>query len=173
MIDRAKALGLSGVALCDRDGLYGVARAHTRALEIEQRFHLGVELPLALTESEIRAGYVGALASGSDASCRQLLRDARPSAARKRKLIEDQYPAVFLLVKNHAGYQNLCWLLTRAHAGLPKGECLLDLDDLEGKTAGLIALIPTCIRRRPQAASADADAVAAYDAFPEPMLARL
>ncbi len=172
MIDQAKALGLGGMALCDRDGLYGVARAHTRAREIEQRFHLGVELPLALSESEIRAGYAGALASNSDVSCRQLLRSAKPSAARKRKLIEDEYPAVVLLVRSHVGYQNLCWLLTRAHAGLPKGECLLDLDDLEGKTAGLIALIPTCVRRRPEA-SPNSDAVAGYDAFPEQMLSRL
>src|SRR6185503_13989347 len=146
MIERARALGLSAITLCDRDGLYGVARAHARAKEIGQPLHLGAELPLALSEQELQAGYADAILGPlSERQRRQLLRGAKANVLRKRLLAEDGYPALHLIVKSLQGYQNLCWLLTRAHADLPKGECLLELTDLEGRTDGLVALIPTLI----------------------------
>jgi len=146
VIDRAKALGLGGVALCDRDGLYGAARAHARAREIGQKLHFGAELPLALSEEELDSGYAEPILGPlSERQRRQLLRGAKPNALRKRLLLEDGYPSLLLIVKNHRGYQNLCWLLTRAHADLPKGECLLELDELAGHTDGLIALVPTLL----------------------------
>jgi error-prone DNA polymerase len=174
MIDHAQAIGLAGLTLCDRDGLYGAARAHARAKEIGQAFHLGAELPLSLSEQELRAGYAGSgLGRVTDAECRQLLRAARPNAVRKRMLVEDGYPSIILLSKNLRGYQNLCWLLTRAHADLPKGECLLDLDELEGHVDGLIALIPTLLQApRPSGDPASSNGMP-RDAFPERVLARL
>jgi len=146
VIDRAKALGVAGVALCDRDGLYGAARAHARAREIGQTLHLGAELPLAFSTQELESGYADPILGPlSERQRRQLLRGARPNALRKRLLLEDGYPPLILIVKDHQGYQNLCWLLTRAHADLPKGECLLELDELAGHTDGLIALVPTLL----------------------------
>src|SRR4051812_35683900 len=146
MVERAHALGLSAVTLCDRDGLYGVARAHAKAKELGQALHLGAELPLALSEQELESGYADALLGPlSDRQRRQLLPGAKPSSLRKRLMAEDGYPTLQLIVKSLQGYQNLCWLLTRAHADVPKGECLLDLADLAGRTDGLIALIPTLI----------------------------
>ena len=41
LVERAHALGLPGLALTDRDGVYGIVRAHVRARE------LGVHLILA------------------------------------------------------------------------------------------------------------------------------
>src|SRR6187399_2228707 len=138
MIEQACALGLAGITLCDRDGLYGVARAHAKAKEIGQTFHLGAELPLAFSERELQAGLADAILGPlSERQRRQLVRGARPNALRKRLLVEDGYPSVHLIVKSLQGYQNLCWLLTLAHADLPKGECLLELDQLQGKTDGL------------------------------------
>jgi error-prone DNA polymerase len=148
MIDRAKAIGLDSIAICDRDGIYGAARAHARAREVEQNFHVGAEIPLALAEDELRAGYAGMVGGPlNEAQCRQLLPGAKPNALRRRMLLEDGYPSLILLVKNRQGYQNLCWLLTRAHADMPKGECLLDPSDLTGHVDGLIALIPTQLIR--------------------------
>jgi error-prone DNA polymerase len=185
MIERAHAIGLDGVAVCDRDGLYGLARAHVKARELSQPFYVGAEVPIGLSEWELQAGY----AAGnplSELQCRQLTRAAKPSVLRKRLQVEDAFPCVLFLVKNHRGYQNLCWLLTRAHQGLAKGECLLDLDDLEGHGDGLVALVPTLIlppgtrpgpngsndagRSRPGQLRAGLDDV---DAFPERILARL
>jgi error-prone DNA polymerase len=167
MIEQAHTLGLSGITLCDRDGLYGVARAHAKAKEIGQTFHLGAELPLALSERELQAGHADAILGPlSERQRRQLTRGAKPNELRKRLLAEDGYPSIHLIVKSLQGYQNLCWLLTRAHADLPKGECLLDLEQLQGRTDGLVALIPTQLHPLFRFQRE-------VDAFPERMLGQL
>jgi error-prone DNA polymerase len=48
--------------------------------------------------------------------------------------------ALPLLVESREGYQNLCRLITRMKAGVPKGTGLLELETLEGNVAGLVAL---------------------------------
>jgi error-prone DNA polymerase len=177
MIERARSLGLSAITLCDRDGLYGVARAHAKAKEIGQTLHLGAELPLALSEQELQAGYADTILGPlSEKQRRQLLRGAKANVLRKRLLAEDGYPALHLIVKSLRGYQNLCWLLTRAHADLPKGECLLELTELEGRTDGLVALIPTLIHpaiSRTLGGFSKVGHTREVDAFPERMLAHL
>jgi len=156
MVEHAHALGLAGLAVCDRDGLYGMARAHVKARELSLPLHVGAELPIALTPAELEASMV----LSEQQRC-SLSRTAKPNALRKRLLLEDAFPGLLFLVKSHIGYQNLCWLLTRAHADLSKGECLLELEELDGHTDGLIALVPAHAL------------VGGGDAFPERILARL
>jgi error-prone DNA polymerase len=48
---------------------------------------------------------------------------------------------VVFLVENQAGYQNLCRLITLAHADLPREEALLDLGDLASRREGLFAIV--------------------------------
>ncbi|HEY6552291.1 MAG TPA: error-prone DNA polymerase, partial [Vicinamibacteria bacterium] len=48
--------------------------------------------------------------------------------------------ALPLLVESQKGYRNLCHLITAMKAGVAKGQGLLDLGALEGRTDGLIAL---------------------------------
>ena len=120
IVGRAKELGLSAVALCDRDGLYGSARAFLAAREIEQRVIVGAELTVGLGPRPVRAR----------------------SASRKAPRDVDERPTLALLVENRTGYGNLCRLLTRAHADLPKGESLLDLAWLPEHAAGLTAIVP-------------------------------
>jgi error-prone DNA polymerase len=165
MVERASELGLAGLGVCDRNGLYGLARAHVKARELSLPLHLGAELPLCLSSAELEAGHAaGKLLS--EPQCRQLERRAKPSALRKRLQLEDVFPSLLLLVQNQRGYQNLCWLLTRAHAEVSKGECLLDVDDLDGHTDGLVALVPTLVLPR-------AIQPTSLDAHPERILARL
>src|SRR5262245_45724604 len=45
-----------------------------------------------------------------------------------------------LLVESRAGYRNLCELITDMKAGVGKGEGRIGLEQLEGKTSGLVAL---------------------------------
>jgi error-prone DNA polymerase len=45
-----------------------------------------------------------------------------------------------VLVESREGYQNLCRLVTRMKLAAPKGEGALALTDLDGSTAGLVAL---------------------------------
>jgi error-prone DNA polymerase len=46
-----------------------------------------------------------------------------------------------VLVASADGYRHLCRLITRANLRSPKGEATVTLDDLEGHTTGLVALI--------------------------------
>jgi error-prone DNA polymerase len=122
MMSRAKELGLESMALCDQNGLYGSVRAFARAKEIETRLIVGAELDLAIP---------GAVVERSDAW-----------RASKADPVAVDVPSVALLAENHAGYTNLCRLLTRAHAGLPKGEALLEVDALAAHDEGLVAIVP-------------------------------
>jgi DNA polymerase-3 subunit alpha len=63
---------------------------------------------------------------------------ARPRSPDARSLTLDWLP---LYAQNEAGYQNLCALVSDAHLGRPIDEdAHVTLDDLEGRTEGLIAL---------------------------------
>lgn len=46
LVERAQSIGLEALALTDRDGVYGVVRAHVRARELGVRLILGSELRL-------------------------------------------------------------------------------------------------------------------------------
>ena len=46
-----------------------------------------------------------------------------------------------VLIESQEGYRNLCRLLTRMKLRAPKGEGALTLADLEGQTAGLVAMV--------------------------------
>src|SRR6185295_1941714 len=95
IVTRSKELGLEAVALCDRDGLYGSARAFERSQELEQRVIVGAELTLAVGVQEKA---LGAWAT-----------------ARKNPANTSDAPVLALLVEDHRGYTNLCRLLTLAH----------------------------------------------------------
>ena len=122
LVVAAKELELEAIALVDRDGLYGSARAHVAAKEVGQRVIVGAEL--GVDAERVRSG----------------------SWATSAAEAATELPVVALLVRNHVGYSNLCRLLTRAHADLPKGESALDPAWLAEHAAGLVALIP-CPRR--------------------------
>src|SRR5690349_11648332 len=46
MVRRAHELGLSAIAVADRNGFYGSARAHTEAKKLEMPYIVGAELTL-------------------------------------------------------------------------------------------------------------------------------
>src|SRR5690606_23206473 len=94
--------------------------AFLAARAIEQRVIVGAELTVGLGPRPVRAR----------------------SASGKTQWALEERPTVALLVENHTGYRNLCRLLTRAHADLPKGESLLDPAWLSEHAAGLTAIVP-------------------------------
>jgi error-prone DNA polymerase len=120
LVLRAKDLGLEALAFCDRDGFYGLARAHAAAKEISQRVIVGAEL-------------------GVDARARRL---GSWKSTRERAKSAPDLPTVALLVETREGYANLCRLITRAHADLPKGESALDPEWLAEHQKGLVAIVP-------------------------------
>src|SRR5277367_1966609 len=90
VVSAAKELDLAAVALCDRDGIYGSVRAHTAAREIGQKVIVGAELTI------------------DDGGSTRRSAELRPQTPVEPKA------TVALLAMDHAGYGNLCALLTAA-----------------------------------------------------------
>ena len=123
LVDRAAALEYPALALLDRDGVYGVPRFHKAAVAA------GIK-PIIGSELTIRA-------NGTS-------NDTHP---RPRVPIVWRLP---VLVETQEGYRNLCRLVTRMKLSAPKGEGALALEELDGHTAGLVALAgrPTLMGHR-------------------------
>jgi error-prone DNA polymerase len=114
---RASELGLPGIALLDRDGLYGSARFHAAAKKLGIRAHVG---------AEISVGGFGKRAG---------LPRWMPNSASSRPV---RLP---LLVKNRTGYQNLCRLITRYKSReKEKGTGMATLEEIEEHAEGLLCL---------------------------------
>jgi error-prone DNA polymerase len=121
LVDRAADLGYSALALLDRDGVYGAPRFHKAALAAGLKPIIGAELTIDKFEG------------------------------RNKKEEVSRHPAHFNLLPSHfplavlcesqEGYRNLCRLITRMKLRAPKGEGVLTLDELEGSTRGLVALV--------------------------------
>jgi error-prone DNA polymerase len=112
LVDRAAELGCPAVALLDRDGVYGAPRFHKAARAAGIRPIIGAELTIESSGSDRSSG------SGT-------------------------YPTHLtlpVLCESAEGYRNLCKLITRMKMRAPKGEGALGLEELDGCTAGLVAL---------------------------------
>jgi error-prone DNA polymerase len=121
LVDRAAVLGYPALALLDRDGVYGAPRFHQAARAAGLRPIVGAELT-------IRAGG----------------RSARAPAVPGTAGVLGWPPVLWrlpVLVASREGYRNLCRLITRLKLSAPKGQGALTLDDLDGSTAGLVALV--------------------------------
>ncbi len=129
LVERAAALGYSALALIDRDGVYGAPRFHKAARAAGIKPIIGCELTMA-------AGGLGTGDWGLE----------KPVAGVQRPAPSLQPPApgawrLPVLVETREGYQHLCRLLTRMKLRAPKGEGALTLDDLDGHTSGLVAIV--------------------------------
>jgi error-prone DNA polymerase len=113
LVAASKDLGQCAIAVCDRDGLYGIVRAHSEGKKSEQRVLVGAELTLEL-----------------DAPT-----SSKPSSKRDA-------PRLALIAQDRAGYTNLCALLTAAHADHDKGEAGISLEEIAAASSGLVAIAP-------------------------------
>ena len=112
LVDRAADLGYPALALLDRDGVYGAPRFHKAARAA------GIK-PIVGCELTITKGWRAPAIWGAEAGLWRLP----------------------VLVESQEGYRNLCRLLTRLKLESPKGEGALKLEDLDGLTTGLVALV--------------------------------
>jgi error-prone DNA polymerase len=118
LVERAAALGYPALALLDRDGVYGAPRFHKAARAAGIRPIIGAELTLREVRSE-----KGELKSST----------SNFSPLTSNFLLP-------VLCESADGYRNLCRLVTRMKLRAPKGEGALTLEELDGCTAGLVAL---------------------------------
>ncbi len=121
LIERAAALGYGALALLDRDGVYGAPRFHLAAKKAGLKAIVGAEVTIAVGGRRSEVGGRG------------LPINVQPPAS-------DAIFRLPVLIESQAGYKNLCRLLTMMKLRSPKGEGALTLDELDGHTAGLIAL---------------------------------
>jgi error-prone DNA polymerase len=115
LVATAEALELPALALTDRDGLYGVVRAH---LEAKKR---GVKLIIG---SQITVNRVSADSSLAGAT----VRSTTPANT------------ILLLAQNRIGYANLCRLVSTGRLRSPKGSCAVNWEEICAQASGLIAL---------------------------------
>src|SRR5688572_35203 len=112
LVERAAALGYTALALLDANGVYGAPRFHKAAKQAGLRAIIGAELTIEGGRGEGGGGR---------------------SAGTSTWLLP-------VLVESQEGYRNLCRLVTRMKMRAPKGEGALALEELDGSTAGLVAL---------------------------------
>src|SRR5258708_6073779 len=126
-------LGMPGMALLDRDGIYGSPRFHLAAKKPGLKAHIGAEVTCAAVSSQIHTSSCGLRATGCEQSvCSKL------AARRSQPCGSFRLP---LLVASRAGYQNLCRLITKMklRAGRKEGASASSSDFIE-HADGLICL---------------------------------
>jgi error-prone DNA polymerase len=134
LVDRAAELGYPALALLDRDGVYGSPRFHKAATKAGIRPIIGAELTIdrSLTPDPPPS--------------RLALRRGSPEFAAPRWIAANEGGRSLsfrlpVLIESQEGYRNLCRLITRMKLRSPKGEGALTLDELDGHTRGLVALV--------------------------------
>ena len=129
LVEQARALGLTALALTDHDDVGGAVRFATAAKDAQlpglhgAELTVDVPLPPALKRAE--------------------------AAIPGRVVGEDGVPRLrthlVLLCETREGWGNLCTLITRARLDHPRGEPRVTLDQLTAHTSGLYAL-SGCVR---------------------------
>jgi error-prone DNA polymerase len=134
LVDRAAELGYAALALLDRDGVQGAPRFHMAARKAGLKPLIGAEL--TMKANGIKRGVEEVPQSGRAVAGRASSTSVPPW--------ESPHPPFLwrlpVLVASREGYRNLCRLITRMKLAAPKGEGSLQLEDLDGKTTGLVAL---------------------------------
>ncbi|MCX6543876.1 MAG: error-prone DNA polymerase [Acidobacteria bacterium] len=136
LVERAAALGYSALALIDRDGVYGAPRFHKAARAAGIKPIIGCESTMTAATRKPQAEAV------RPPNPRSLtpLAPPKPDDARRAESGEGGW-CLPVLVETREGYQHLCRLITRMKLRSPKGEGALTLDDLDGHTGGLVAIV--------------------------------
>ncbi len=147
LVERAHALGLEALALTDRDGVYGIVRAHVKARELGFKLIVGSEVSIE-EESEVQSPGKNTLAdvrgNGTERDQAKRQKDSRrPSpGCRSRVTVPRFLPrSCILLVRNREGYRNLCRLITRGRLRNRKGRCSVSWREVCEHAEGLICLL--------------------------------
>ena len=120
LVEGALACGLTGLALTDRDGVYGQVRFGKAARGTPLAAIVGAELTLEIEPPRPGVG--------------------RAKGARAAHDVPTHSPRLVLLAADREGYANLAQLISTAQLRGRKRDARLRLDDLAGNTTGLIAL---------------------------------
>ena len=167
LMETAQRHGVAAIGMSDRDGVYGVVRAHLKAREVGVALILGAEVTVAAPGATLRASPVGevrrvglhaadgdAVDDDGDASIEaakrtrfeRAARGRRAAATRKKNLQQPLQQApqlssrIVLLASNRTGWTQLTRLLTAGRRRSNKGESLVTWDEVAAHAAGNFAL---------------------------------
>jgi error-prone DNA polymerase len=133
---RAAAMGMSAVALTDRDGLYGAPRFAEACRQVSER--VGPVRPILGATLTVRGfGFEAPRANVHRAP-------SAYGAIRKDRTRADRAPtdrSVVLLAKDARGYSNLCALITTAHMTGERGDPALATSQVCERPEGLVAIL--------------------------------
>ncbi len=113
LVQAAREMELPALAITDRDGVYGAARAHVAAREAGLKLIVGSQVTV---DDGRAAAPFDAAAAGAPGSF------------------------VVLLAQDRRGYASLCRLISLGRLRSPKGESAVSWSEVAGHAAGLIAL---------------------------------
>ena len=117
LVQQAANLGMSALAILDRDGLYGAPRLYTTAKKLGLRSHVGAEISVS-----------------------DLGLQAQPPAWQPHS-IPERPVRLSLLCESQTGYRNLSQLITGYKLRQKtKGEGVAILREIEDRSAGLVCL---------------------------------
>ena len=136
LIEAAAARDLPAMALVDVAGVYGAPRFYKAARAAGVRALVGAEVVLDESAVSSFPGLTSLTSTAASSGPLGLVPDPPPRAAPGVPFP----PRLTLLVRNHAGYKNLCRLLTAGALGRPKGEARVDWKQIEGHAEGLHCL---------------------------------
>ncbi|HTR50828.1 MAG TPA: error-prone DNA polymerase [Kofleriaceae bacterium] len=160
LIEEAHRLGLRSLALADRDGVYGMIRAHVKAKELGVHLVCGAQLTVApfgtrLADSPVTVALHGGRGPGWGLDTDDLPpaiavtgRRGRSKRTKARQAVldlasEPRAPSrIIVLAIDRAGWANLVRLVTAGRRRCDKGDAIVGWDEVCTRAPGLIALEP-------------------------------
>jgi len=160
LVEEAHRVGLGSIAITDRDGVYGMVRAHVKARDLGVYLVCGAQVSIAAPGSQLASSPVTVSLGHGEAEGRgpgwsaetdeltpqvTLGRRGRTKRAKPRQvaLDIDETPTtsnIVLLAIDRAGWANLMRLLTSARRRCDKGESLAAWREVCERATGVIAL---------------------------------
>ena len=161
LVEEAHRVGISSIAITDRDGVYGMVRAFTKARDLGIKLVCGAQVTIAahgslLAPSPVTAARVGLHHEGRGPGWGadtdelsppnvQLGRRGRTKRAKPRQVALDMVEAppssqLVLLATDREGWANIVRLLTSARRRCDKGDALASWREVCERAAGVIAL---------------------------------
>ena len=168
LVEEAHRLGLGSIAITDRDGVYGMVRAHVKARELGVHVLCGAQVSIAEPGSALVSSPVtvtglhheehhgrgpgwGAETDDLPPAIPVTGRRGRTKRARPRQValdpsrelasqVEPASTQLVLLAIDRAGWANLTRLLTAGRRRCDKGEALVSWPEVCTRAGGLIAL---------------------------------
>ncbi|HVK71843.1 MAG TPA: error-prone DNA polymerase [Kofleriaceae bacterium] len=164
LVEEAHRLGLPAIAIADRDGVYGMVRAHVKATELGVKLLAGATMTVAGVGETLVASPVGrprpaGLHAADDVEVEPMSlarrgRTRRSGRATAKKKPESQTQSsspstststststnIVLLATDKGGWSNLTRLITAGRRREQKGSSKVSWDEVAGYAGGLLAL---------------------------------